>query len=167
MAMSTAHSPIVFAKVIVKLIIVAAICSGVAVWFASRPAAPASTEPVTVPQVSTFPVYPMTATRLFQEYETNEVAADVKMRGKLLLIRGFVQSIDKDFTDSIIVRLRTSNNFQTVNLAINPGRETLLAQLQKGDDVDISCTKMIRILTSPTGSDCVLRRVNKVVILHP
>ncbi|MCX0116691.1 OB-fold putative lipoprotein, partial [Escherichia coli] len=46
-------------------------------------------------------MYNTTARQLFKEYEENEVATDEQLKGKLIAVRGIVQSIDKDFTDSI------------------------------------------------------------------
>lgn len=44
-------------------------------------------------------------------YDENEVAADEKIAGWKVEVTGVVQSIDKDFTGSIVVLLKSDNNF--------------------------------------------------------
>jgi hypothetical protein len=56
-------------------------------------------------------VFTTSAKQLFKAYEENEVATDENMKGKLISVNGVVQSIDKDFTDSIIIGLQTDNQF--------------------------------------------------------
>ncbi|WP_261467553.1 OB-fold putative lipoprotein [Serratia fonticola] len=52
-----------------------------------------------------------TANKLFNAYEENEVAMDEQMKEKLIAVTGIVQSIDKDFTGSVVIHLKTNNQF--------------------------------------------------------
>src|SRR5713101_1568757 len=54
-------------------------------------------------------IYKTTTQQLFADYGANEVATDEKIKDKIVEVGGTVDSIDKSFTDSIIISLRTSN----------------------------------------------------------
>jgi len=99
-------------------------------------------------------IYAITAQQLFSDYESNEVAADEKMRGKLIQVKGTVQSIDKDFTDSIVVTLRTSNEFMPARMEIGDAQKAQAVALKKGQKITIQCEAMSRLVGSPSGSDC-------------
>lgn len=99
-------------------------------------------------------IYKTTATELFSDYEKNEVNTDEKIKGKVVEISGSVQSIDKDFTDSIIIKLKTSNEFMPARLRIDDSQKQNAMMLNKGDEVTLRCQKMSRIMGSPSGRDC-------------
>ena len=82
---------------------------GVAAWKASRPPAD--------PQVRG--VYTTTAPELNRDYEATEVATDQKIGGRVVVVSGSIDSIDKDFLDHAVIHLRTGNQF------IRPYLETI------------------------------------------
>ena len=51
------------------------------------------------------PEYVLTAQQLFSEYEANEVAADLKYKGKVLLVTGVVTDIGKDIFDTPFIEM--------------------------------------------------------------
>jgi NAD-dependent DNA ligase len=102
------------------------------------------------------PLYRIGAKALFDMYERNEVSADAAMSGKTVVVTGVVQSIDKDFTDAIVVHLATSNEYSPASMTLVSGQEAQAGRLMKGETVMISCTKMSRIIGSPAGSKCQL-----------
>ncbi|WP_214275981.1 OB-fold protein, partial [Escherichia coli] len=91
----------------------------------------------------------------FKEYEENEVATDEQLKGKLIAVRGIVQSIDKDFTDSIIIKFRTENEFMPARMEMQDSEKSTAAALKKGEQVTVICEKMSRIVGSPSGRNCV------------
>jgi len=99
-------------------------------------------------------IYKKTATELFSDYEENEVNTDEKIKGKIVEISGSVQSIDKDFTGSIIVKIKTSNQFMPARLRIDDSQKQNAITLNRGDEVTLRCQKMSRIMDSPSGQDC-------------
>lgn len=101
-------------------------------------------------------VHRTTAQQLFADYEANEVATDEAMKGKMIEVTGTVQSIDKDFTDSIIVALRTGNEFMPARLQVSDAQKAQAMALKKGIKVALRCEKMNRIVGSPSGRDCEL-----------
>jgi len=50
----------------------------------------------------------ITSQQLYNAYEANEVAADQKYKGKILLVSGEIEDIAKDITDTIYKRSTTS-----------------------------------------------------------
>jgi len=86
------------------------------------------------------PPLPVKADALFRAYDDNEVAADQKYKGKSLLVTGTVQSIDKDFTDSIVVKLASGNPFMAVHAYIGDQHAAMAASLKKGRRL-LGCAK--------------------------
>ncbi|MEG0208785.1 OB-fold protein [Hafnia sp.] len=103
-------------------------------------------------------VYKTTANQLFNDYEDNEVAADEKMKGKLIAVSGVVDSIDKDFTNSIVIGLRTSNQFMSARMEMEDSQKSTALSLKKGQKVTILCESMSRVIGSPAGRDCVFQQ---------
>ncbi|SUF92862.1 tRNA_anti-like [Salmonella enterica] len=96
-----------------------------------------------------------TARQLFKAYDENEVATDEKMKGKLISVKGVVQSIDKDFTDSIIISFRTDNEFNASTYGNGRFEKSAAIALKKGQQVTVICERMSRIVGAPSGRDCV------------
>lgn len=117
----------------------------------SQGSAVAKARPVDPPKQ----IYKTTAQQLFADYGANEVATDEKIKDKIVEVSGIVDSIDKSFTDSIIVTLRTSNQFMSAGMHVNDSEKQRAIVLKKGDRVVLQCEKMTRSLGSPVGSDCV------------
>ncbi len=99
-------------------------------------------------------VYQTTARKLFNAYDENEVATDEEMKGKLVAVTGVVQSIDKDFTDSIIISLKTDNQFMPARLEVKDSEKNTALTLKKGKQVTIVCDRMSRIVGAPSGRNC-------------
>src|SRR6267143_79813 len=74
--------------------------------------------------------YKTTAQQLFADYEANEVAADEKIKDKVIEISGTVESIRKDLTDSIVISLRTSNQFMPARLHVNDSQKQVAMALR-------------------------------------
>ena len=95
-----------------------------------------------------------TANDLYDAYESNEVATDIALKGKIVEVSGIVQSIDKSVFDSMFVRLSTRNQFNSASMMLNSSEEAKVAALRKGQFVVIRCAKMGRTIGSPSGRDC-------------
>ncbi|MEN4561959.1 OB-fold protein [Pantoea agglomerans] len=100
------------------------------------------------------PIYQTTARKLFNDYEENEVAVDEQLKGKIVAMTGIVQSIDKDFTDSIIISLKTDNEFMPARLKMKDSQKAAAIALKKGKQVVIMCENMSRIIGAPSGRNC-------------
>ncbi len=99
----------------------------------------------------------VSAAQLFAAYEANEVSADERYKGKALLVTGKIASIDKDFTDSIVLRLATSNQFQTIDANLEDSEKPKAGRLSKGEAVRVQCKGSGMVIGSPQLGDCVIQ----------
>lgn len=109
---------------------------------------PAKGRPAAAPAVQ------VEARKLFDDYQSNEVAADELYKGKELLVRGKVESIDKDFMGDIIVRLQTSNQFMSAMASMEDSEKGRAARLAKGQSVAVRCTGRGIVIGTPSLGDC-------------
>lgn len=79
----------------------------------------------------------VTAARLFADYEANEVAADEKYKGKVLVVTGTIEDIGKDFVDTMYVTLRTDNGIMSVQCRFDDEHKFQLANTTKGQQVTL------------------------------
>jgi hypothetical protein len=104
-----------------------------------------STEPV----IQSQPAITITSKQLYQEYNDNEVAADLKYKEKILLVNGTVDNIAKDITDNIYVTLSGNEFIGDVQCFFSEAHTNEAAQLKKGMKITIKgkCDgKMMNIL---------------------
>lgn len=101
-------------------------------------------------------VYKTTAKQLYQDYEANEVAADEKMKGKLIEVSGVIESIDKDAFDNIVLHLKTGNSFAAAMITLKDSEKDAAIKLKKGNKITVICTSMLRLLSSPNGRKCTI-----------
>ena len=84
--------------------------------------------------------YRVTAQKLLDEYDANEVAANMKYKGNLIAVTGYVQSINTDvFTDEPYVSLAPSQDWTliTVDCYFHISQQAQLARLKKGERITI------------------------------
>jgi len=79
------------------------------------------------------------AVELFDAYDSNEVAADISLKGKIVEVTGRVESINKNVLDKIYVSLATKNRFMPANMHVVPSDEAQIAALRKGQIVVFRC----------------------------
>jgi len=94
----------------------------------------------------------VTAMELFSAYDANEVAADASYKGKTLNVTGKVAGIDKDFTDTVIVKLRTPNQFMDV-MAYGVAPD-VAGSLRKGQPLTLTCRGEGLVMGSPVLRRC-------------
>lgn len=73
----------------------------------------------------------LSAADLHSEYQANEVAADEKYKGKVVVITGTVDSIGKDIADTPYVTL-SAGQFEHVQCMFSKDRAGELAKVSKG-----------------------------------
>lgn len=83
--------------------------------------------------------YRVTAGQLLDEYDANEVAADMKYKGKLIAVTGYVQNITNSSTDEPGVWLAPSQvwAFFTVDCYFRIIHQPQVAQLREGQLITI------------------------------
>lgn len=102
------------------------------------------------------PVYKTTASELVLAYDQNEVATNKKIGGAVVEVSGRIASIDMDFRNHAVIRLATGMDFESVGLRLEDSQKELAASLVKGQSIVIGCKKMMRVVHSPRGDDCVI-----------
>ena len=117
----------------------------------SSESSPSASRPQPAPEE---PPIRITAVRLHQEYDDNEVAADAKYKGHTLLVDGSINSIDKDFLNHIVVHLRAGNEFTTVMATVDDADATKAAGLKKRQKIVLLCKGGTRIMDSATLDEC-------------
>jgi hypothetical protein len=120
---------------------------------AARAPEKAAPTPTTKPKPEAVAV---TASQLFSDYQANEVGADEKYKGRPLRVSGSVTDIKKDFTDSIVVHLRSSNQFMPVDAHVEDSEKGKAAQLAKGENVTVRCEGGGMIIGRPQLTDCTI-----------
>jgi hypothetical protein len=98
----------------------------------------------------------ISAMALFREYERNEVATDLRLKGKIVEIRGTVAGVNKDFLDSVYVNLKTPNEFMSASVRPVDSDIDKIARLVRGQGVAFRCETMQRFMGSPSGKNCAL-----------
>jgi hypothetical protein len=82
----------------------------------------------------------VTADELQRAYEANEVSADQAYRGKSILVRGSVDSINRGIGDNHYVSFRGgSNMFIKPNAKMADGHVSYLSKLSKGQKIALAC----------------------------
>ncbi len=81
----------------------------------------------------------VTASRLIAEYKANEVNADGYFRGRLVLVRGVVNTVGRGLSDEPYVLLESGERFSVVSVQafFSKRSETELASLRPGNVVHI------------------------------
>lgn len=106
-------------------------------WLAqpSEPSGPPS-EPAPVT-----PAFHLTATDLIAEYRDNEVAADMKFRGKILEVSGEVEKIAKDIAGTPYVELRRAGRYSIIGVRgyFPSSEEAALSNLASDKWLKITC----------------------------
>lgn len=83
------------------------------------------------------PAFTLKANKLFKEYSDNEVAADAKYKGKVVVVSGTVQNIGKDMMDQAYVVIGGSGLMDGVQCTFTKGENNSVAALTKGVVVNI------------------------------
>lgn len=83
------------------------------------------------------PSYTLTANQLASEYKANEVAADAKYKGHIVVVSGTIQNIGKDIMDQAYVELGGQGFLDGVQCMFTKGEESSVARLSKGSQVTV------------------------------
>jgi hypothetical protein len=83
------------------------------------------------------PAVEISASQLYADYESNGVAADQKYKGKVLLVSGTVNNIDRDITDNIYVTLKGDEYFGDIQCFFAEDHVNTASQLSKGQQITV------------------------------
>ncbi len=79
----------------------------------------------------------LSANQLYSEYHNNEVAADAKYKGKVVIVSGTIQDIRKDIMDNAYIVIGGRGFLDGVQCTFTKGEESSVARLSKGERVTI------------------------------
>lgn len=83
------------------------------------------------------PSYTLSANELYNEYNNNEVAADSKYEGKVVIVTGTIQDIGKDIMDDAYIVIGGSGFLDGVQCTFTKGEQSSVARLSKGQQVRV------------------------------
>jgi len=83
------------------------------------------------------PSYTLSASQLFSEYKNNEVAADAKYKGKVVIVSGTIQNIGKDIMDDAYIVIGGGGFLDGVQCTFTKGQQSSVARLSKGQQVRV------------------------------
>jgi len=83
--------------------------------------------------------YSLTAKQLYEDYENNEVNADIKYKGKVVIVSGVIQDIGKDIMDSAYIIFGDDKGFldDVQCMFTSSSGNSTIAQLSKGQSVSV------------------------------
>jgi len=103
---------------------------------AQPPQTPATTNTETAQQQQE-PSYTLSARQLHDEYKANEVAADMKYKGHIVVISGKIDSIGKDIFDQAYIVVDGESLSGGVHCTFAKDEESSIARLSKGQYVTV------------------------------
>ena len=83
------------------------------------------------------PVYNLSADALYSEYEANQVAADNKYKGKIIIVTGKVQDIGLDIMDQPYIVIGGKGFLDGVQCMFSPSENNTVARISKGQMVTV------------------------------
>lgn len=99
-------------------------------------------------------VIKVTAQKLYEDYGSNEQAADERYKGKTLLVSGVIDSVGNGFGDKPYLTLESGSMLRSVRARLDLAESAKAMQLEKGQTVQIKCIGESASFGSPTLSQC-------------
>lgn len=100
----------------------------------------------------------VTAKELLADYESNEMAADKKYKGKVLEVTGVVNSIDSGVSDNAVVQIGSGEeyDFMSVSAQGDEAFDEAAINISKGEKVTVTCISKGEVIGFPQLEDCVM-----------
>ncbi len=89
------------------------------------------------PEPPPAPLIELSASDLMAAYQENEIAADLQLEDKRLIVVGIIGGIGTDILGAPYVALQTSDGFSSVQCMFDRKQMELLAGLRKGQSIKI------------------------------
>ncbi|MDD2903335.1 MAG: hypothetical protein PHU44_12965 [Syntrophales bacterium] len=83
------------------------------------------------------PSYIISAHELYKHYKNNEVAADEKFKGRVVVVSGRIRNIGKDIMDQPYIVIGGQGFLDGVQCTFTKDQKYLVAQLSKGQYVKV------------------------------
>ena len=100
------------------------------------------------------PSVTISASKLYKEYNENEIAADEKYKGKIIEVTGVIRDIGNDIMNNAYVTLAGDEYFGDIQCYFN--KKSVVAKLSKGKRITIigSCSGL---LMNVQMDNCILK----------
>lgn len=106
--------------------------------------------------------YKITAPDLYAAYKLNEVAEQMRIGKRPVLVAGVIHSIDLDLSGSAYVALDEGNGgISHADMTLVSAEKPEAARLQRGEVVTVLCKNMERLLGDAYGRHCVIVAVRQ------
>ena len=102
------------------------------------------------------PTIRVDASTLYAEYQANQVAADQKYKGKVVVVSGIIDRIGKDLLDQTLIHMGKSS-LAGVDFTFVKSDSSSIANLKKGQTVSVKGRIDGELLTSVMLKDCTLQ----------
>lgn len=125
------------------------------IWSFNR--APTPKTPTPEPTVAEAPLEQVDAYKVSQDYEANEVSAEMKYKGKKFRVVGDVVDISTSITGGIRIRLRSPNEFLAATMefpASEYNKDFFANKVSKGTQITVTCTNKGSVIKSVQW-DCI------------
>lgn len=96
----------------------------------------------------------VTASKLFNDYHSNEIKADDSYRNKEIILTGTISSIDRSVGNNYFLSLSTNEIFYTVQAHFGEEYKSILAELTKGQKYTMHCMGNGMLIQSPILKNC-------------
>jgi hypothetical protein len=83
------------------------------------------------------PSYTLSADQLYYDYNSNEVSADTKYKGKVVVVSGAIQSIGKDILGSAYIIVGGKGFLDGAQCTFTKAEEASVGRLAKGQRVSV------------------------------
>ncbi len=103
------------------------------------------------------PSYTLSADQLAGEYESNEVAADAKYKGRVVAVSGTIENIGKDIMDQAYIVIGGKGFLDGVQCMFTRGQEPSIARLFKGQHVKVKGEVSGKTIGHVLVNKCTLR----------
>ena len=89
------------------------------------------------------PSVTISASKLYKEYNENEIAADEKYKGKIIEVTGLIRDIGNDIMDNAYITLVGNEYFGDIQCYFN--EKSVVAKLSKGKKITVigSCSGLM------------------------
>lgn len=98
----------------------------------------------------------ITAYQISSDYESNEVAADLKYRDKIFRVSGVVEEISRSFTERMVVSLE-GYNYREIHCDFSEEHINIISKLYKGQSIIIEGKCTGKMIGSVILEDCVIK----------
>lgn len=106
---------------------------------------------------SSEPAISVSAEQLHKDYAANEVSADDRYRGQVLVVSGVVSAIRKNIFDDPYIELATNHMFESVSAHFEESSAGALGKLSRGDRVTVRCIGNGAVIGRPQLKNCTLQ----------